>query len=211
VKNRASVCSVALVAAVSWLSTGCEASSPPPQPASPAYASSPPPGVTPAVAPAGAPVSSGSAPPSAFAPPLAAAPNNGTAPPIDPTLAGAAGAILDKVAGNLAPGMSREGAPMAATFQAGQTMEQTIQLATGRCYTVVAAGPTVQAWDFSLILVANPLPLQPVLVHEAASGTPAAMSGGGNCFKWPWPPVTARIVVQVTQGGGIAVAQLYGK
>ena len=144
-------------------------------------------------------------------PRLAAAPNNGSAQPIDPTIAGAAAAILDKVAGNLAPGASREGAPMAANFQTGQTMEQTIQLATGRCYTVVAAGPTVQAWDFSLILVANPLPLQPVLVHEAANGTPAAMSGGGNCFKWPWPPVTARVVVQVTQGGGIAVAQLYGK
>lgn len=86
-----------------------------------------------------------------------------------------------------------------------------VPLATGRCYTVVAAGPTVQAWDFSLILVANPLPVTPVLVHETATGTPAAMAGGGNCFKWSWPPVTARIVVKVTQGAGIAVAQLYGK
>jgi hypothetical protein len=139
------------------------------------------------------------------------APANGTAQPIDPTLAGAAGAILDKVAGSMAPGMSREGPPMAATFQTGQTMEQIIQLQSGRCYTVIAAGPTVQAWDFSLVLVANPLPVTPVLVHEAANGTPAAMAGNGNCFKWSWPPATARIVVKVTQGGGIAVAQLYGK
>ena len=206
-KNRAPFLLMTLVASSALLASACEASSPPPQPAVATYpATPPPPGVSP-----GAPVNPGSAHPSAFAPPLAVAPSNGTAQPIDPTLAGAAGAILDGVAGNLAPGMSREGAPMAATFQTGQTMEQVIQLQSGRCYTVLAAGPTVQAWDFSLILVANPVPVQPVLLHEAATGTPAAMSGGGNCFKWSWPPVTARVVVQVTQGGGIAVAQLYGK
>lgn len=194
--------SAAAVVALSCVALGCESSSPPPPPA--AYPA--------ATAPAGGTaMSTGTTPPSAFAPPLGVAPNNGTAQPIDPTLAGAAGAILDKVAGNLAPGMSREGAPLAATFQTGQTMEQVIQLQSGRCYTVVAAGPTVQAWDFSLILVANPIPVQPVILHEAANGTPAAMAGGGNCFKWNFPPVTARVVVQVTQGGGIAVAQVYGK
>lgn len=206
-KTSSQLLPLALVATLCTLGVGCEASSPQPQPAAAAY----PAGAPPAAAPPGTTVNSSTAHPSAFAPPLAVAPNNGSAPPIDPTLAGAAGAILDKVAGNLAPGMSREGSPMAATFQTGQTMEQVIQLASGRCYTVVAAGPTVQAWDFSVILVANPLPVQPVLLHEAASGTPAAMSGSGNCFKWNFPPVTARVVVQVTQGGGIAVAQLYGK
>ena len=205
--NRAPLLLVTVVAASALLASACEASAPPPQPAVATFPADPaPPGVSP-----GAPVNGGSAHPSAFAPPLALAPSNGTAQPIDPTLAGAAGAILDGVAGSLAPGMSREGSPMAATFQAGQTMEQVIQLQSGRCYTVLAAGPTVQAWDFSLILVANPVPVQPVLLHQAATGTPAAMSGGGNCFKWAWPPVTARVVVQVTQGGGIAVAQLYGK
>jgi hypothetical protein len=206
-KTAASFLSLALAATLGTLAVGCEASAPQPQAATPAT----PPNPVSAPMPAGTLVNSGSAQSSAFAPALAAAPNNGSASPIDPTLAGAAGAILDKVAGNLAPGMSREGAPMAATFQTGQSMEQVVQLASGRCYTVVAAGPTVQAWDFSVILVANPLPVQPVLNHEAATGTPAAMSGGGNCFKWNFPPVTARVVVQVTQGGGIGVAQLYGK
>jgi hypothetical protein len=204
VKHRASVRLRAVVSAGATLVAACQPSSPAPPPVTAAYA--PPAGVRPA-----APLVTGSAPPSAFAPALSAAPNNGTAAPIDPTLAGAAGAILDKVAGNLAPGMSREGSPMAATFETGQTMEQVVQLASGRCYTVIAAGPAVQAWDFSLVLVANPLPVTPVLVHETATGTPAAMGGGGNCFKWSWPPVTARIVVKVTQGSGIAVAQLYGK
>jgi hypothetical protein len=200
VKNRASSRPGAVASTGAMLLVACQASSPAPPPVTTAY-----------VPPAAAPASTGAAPPSAFAPTLSAVPNNGTAQPLDPTLAGAAGAILDKVAGNLAPGMSREGGPMAATFQTGQTMEQVVQLASGRCYTVVAAGPTVQAWDFSLLLVANPLPVTPVLVHETATGTPAAMSGGGNCFKWSWPPVTARIVVKVTEGSGIAVAQLYGK
>ena len=193
------------VVTLGLLAAGCEASSPAPQPVAGGYPGNPPP----AAAPAGTPVPVGGATASSFAAVEAA--NNGSAQPIDPTLAGAAGTILDKVAGNMAPGMSREGAPMAANFQTGQTMEQVIQLQSGRCYTVVAAGPTVQAWDFSMVLVANPIPVQPVLVHETANGTPAAMSGGGNCFKWAWPPATARVIVKVTQGGGIAVAQLYGK
>jgi hypothetical protein len=144
---------------------------------------------------------------------LGAEPNAGTAQPIDPTLAGVAGAILDKVAGSLAPGMSREGAPMAAMFQPGQgqTMEQVIPLQTGRCYTVVAAGPTVQAWDLQLLFVAPPMPIVAVLAHETGNGTTASLGGNGNCFKWNLPPAQARIVVKVTQGGGIAVAQLYGK
>jgi len=143
--------------------------------------------------------------------PAAPPPANGTAQPIDPILAGAAGTILDKTAGSMAPGMSRDGAPMAANFQTGQTMEQVIQLQSGRCYTVVAAGPTVQAWDFKLVMVANPLPIVPVLAHETATGTTAALAGNGNCFRWNWLPTQARVVVQVTSGGGVGVAQVYGK
>jgi hypothetical protein len=198
-----------LVVATAMSASACAASSPPPPPPPQpppqalAYPSTPP--------PASPGVYSANASSNALVSPLNAAPSNGTAPPIDPALAGAASAILDKFAGSLAPGMSREGSPMAATFQTGQTMEQVIPLQTGRCYTVVAAGPTVQAWDFSLILVANPLPVTPVLAHEAQTGTPAALAGNGNCFKWTWLPAQARVVVQVTQGGGIAVAQVYGK
>jgi hypothetical protein len=210
VKNRAAFCSPAFVASVAVLSAACQASATAPQPVAAGYPPPPPTAGTPP-GPLVPPASTGAAPPSAFAPVLDVAPSNGTAQPIDPTLAAAAAAILDKVAGSLAPGMSREGAPMAATFQTGQTMEQVIQLASGRCYTVVAAGPTVQAWDFSLLLVANPVPVSPVLAHEVATGSPAALAGSGNCFKWAWPPVTARVVVKVTQGSGIAVAQLYGK
>jgi hypothetical protein len=140
-----------------------------------------------------------------------AAPANGTAQPIDPMFAGAAGAVLNQTAGSMAPGMSREGAPMAATFQTGQTMEQVIQLQTGRCYSVVASGPTVGAWDFQLVMVANPLPVQPVLAHETATGQTAALAGNGQCFKWNWLPTNARVIVQVTSGGGIGVAQVYGK
>lgn len=192
----------ALVATTAVLASACAASSPAPQPAAGGYpAASPPPAAY------GAAGSSSNA----LVAPLAIAPNNGTAQPIDPTLAGAAGALLDRFAGTLAPGMSREGAPMAANFQTGQTMEQVIPLQTGRCYTVVAAGPTVQAWDFSLVLVANPVPVQPVLAHAAATGTPAALAGNGNCFKWNWFPAQARVVVQVKEGGGVAVAQVYGK
>jgi hypothetical protein len=191
----------ALVAFAPLLATACATTAPAPQPVVAAAYPAPPP----------APAAPSYASANALVTPLGVAPNNGTAQPIDPTLAGAAGAILDKVAGSLAPGASREGPPMAANFAPGQTMEQVIPLQSGRCYTVVAAGPTVQAWDFQLILVTAPLPVVPVLAHEAANGTPASLGGNGNCFHWNWLPAQARVVVQVKQGGGIAVAQVYGK
>ncbi|HEY1697891.1 MAG TPA: hypothetical protein VGG39_37275 [Polyangiaceae bacterium] len=206
----------ALVAFLALAASACTASSPTPPPATagnPAAAPGAPVayGAPNAQGVQGAPGIVGTSPANALVSPLGIAPANGTAQPIDPTLAGAAGALLDRFAGSLAPGMSREGAPIAANFQTGQTMEQIIPLQTGRCYTVVAAGPTVQSWDLSLILVTNPVPLQPVLAHETRNGTPAALAGSGNCFKWNFLPAQARVVVRVDQGGGVAVAQVYGK
>jgi hypothetical protein len=197
------ICNSALVVATALL-TACATSTPQPQPVTGGGASPPPA----AYAPPPTAVRSASAP-NALS--LNDAPSNGAAQAIDPLLAGAAGSILDKVAGNLAAGMSREGSPMAATFQPGQTMEQVIQLQTGRCYTVVAAGPSVQAWDFSLVLATNPLPVTAVLAHETASGTTASLGGNGNCMRWNFLPAQAHVVVKVTQGSGVAVAQVYGK
>jgi len=142
---------------------------------------------------------------------LAAPPSNGSAQPLDPTLTGVAAAALDNTARTMAPGMNREGSPMAATFDTGQTMEEVIPLQTGRCYTVVAAGPGVQAWDFQMQLVTGPVPVVPVLAHEAATGTQASLGAGNNCFRWSWLPAQARVVVRVTQGSGVAVAQVYAK
>lgn len=198
----------ALVVATGMLACACEATTTSQVPMAPAtFAAYPglPPGASGTLAAATSQGSGGSA----LVTPLNVAPNSGTAAPMDPLLAGAAGAILDKVAGNLAPGMSREGPPMAATFQTGQTMEQLLQLQSGRCYTVVASGPTVQSWDFALVL--NGLPVAPVLTQEAANGATAALGGNGNCFRWNFLPAQARVIVKVTQGGGVAVAQVYGK
>jgi hypothetical protein len=50
-----------------------------------------------------------------------------------------------------------------------------------------------------------------VLAHETASGTTASLGGNGNCLRWSFLPAQARVVVKVTQGSGVAVAQLYGK
>jgi hypothetical protein len=199
------ICNSALVVATALL-TACATSTPQPPPVAGGSASPPPA----AYAPPPMAVRSAAAP-NALVASLNDAPSSGTAPLVDPLLAGAAGSILDKVAGNLAAGMSREGSPVAAMFQTGQTMEQVIQLQTGRCYTVVAAGPNVQAWDLSLVLATNPLPVTAVLARETASGTTASLGGNGNCLRWNFLPAQARVVVKVTQGSGIAVAQLYGR
>ena len=193
-----------LLVATSALAVACD----PASTSQPASYPAPPPAAAPAQPPTAATPSTASGT-STLA--LNAVAANGTAQPIDPTLAGAAGNVLNAVAGSMAPGASREGAPMAAVFQTGQTMEQVVPLQTGRCYTVLASGPTIQAWDLSMVLIPGPIPVNPVIAHEAQSGQTAALGGNGNCFTWNFPPAQAKIIVKVTQGQGIAAAQLYGK
>ena len=175
--------------------TGPSTVPPPPPPTTAPTATSPFPFPIPTVT--GAPSSSGG--------------GAGSATPVDANVAGAASLILNQVGASRAPGMNREGNVIAANFQTGQTMEQVIQLQQTRCYTIVAAGPAVSGWEFTLLLVPGPIPLNPVLNQEASSGNVGTMSGGGNCFKWNWPNAQARMVVKVTQGSGVAAAQLYSK
>jgi hypothetical protein len=111
-----------------------------------------------------------------------------------------------------APGMNREGNVAAANFQEGQTMEEAVNLQPGKCYTVLAVGAGVAEVDISLQLT-TPVPgMNPALAQDSGSGQQAALGGGGNCYKWPWPVAgQAKYVIKATRGAGLVAGQLYSK
>jgi hypothetical protein len=143
-----------------------------------------------------------------------AAPAGTAATPIAVAMAGPlAGIVIQGAAGNDARGMQPEGSAFAGNFQQGQTLEQSLQLEPGKCYTVVGAGgPGITELDVQI--VAQPAPIIPpqVVAQDNQTGPNATLGGGGNCFRNPSPVgIPAKVVVTARTGGGIAVAQIYKK
>jgi hypothetical protein len=143
-----------------------------------------------------------------------AAPAGTSATPIAVAMAGPlAGIVIQGAAGNDARGMQPEGSAFAGNFQQGQTLEQSLQLEPGKCYTVVGAGgPGITELDVTI--VAQPAPIIPpqVIAQDNQTGPNATLGGGGNCFRNPSPVgIPAKVVLTARSGGGMAVAQIYKK
>lgn len=136
----------------------------------------------------------------------------GSATPIDPNLASAATIPLNAYAASEAQGMTKEGGPIAGQFSAGQTLEHTIQLMPGKCYTVLGVGAGITELDISLVAL-TPIPMgSSVLAQDNTTGSNASLGGRGNCYRWALPVgINAKIVLKATAGSGIAAAQLYVK
>ncbi|WP_245677984.1 hypothetical protein [Chondromyces crocatus] len=136
----------------------------------------------------------------------------GSAQPIDPNLASAAMIPLRSYAANEAPGMTAEGAPFAGQFQAGQTLEQQVQLVPGKCYTILGVGAGVTELNIQLIAL-TPVPgMSPVLAQDNTTGANASVAGRGSCYRWPLPVgINAKIVMTAAAGSGLAAGQLYSK
>jgi hypothetical protein len=131
----------------------------------------------------------------------------------NPAAAAAAAAILMPLGAAEAPGAQPDGAAFGGQFQEGQTLEQPINIAAGKCYTVVAASMGVQHLDVQL--VAQPAPqFPPTVIAQSQGGGPTAVLGGksGGCFKNPLPiGGPAKVVLRATRGAGMAAAQVYVK
>lgn len=139
-------------------------------------------------------------------------PSTGSATPIDPNVASVATVPLMAYAIQEAPNMNREGGVIAGQFREGQTLEQPMQLAPNKCYTVLAVGAGPQEVDISIVAV-TPIPASsPVLASDNTSGPNASLGGRGNCYRWQAPiGINAKYVVKSTRGLGIIAAQLYSK
>lgn len=136
------------------------------------------------------------------------------ATPLDPTAAQAATQILAQLGPQHAPAGARAmGDAIAGQFQQGQSLETQIQMTQGKCYTVVAAGlPPIGNVDIQLLpAVQLPGLASPVLAQDQAAGPNAVIGEKPNCFKWAFFNAPVKLVVTVSQGSGIAAAQVFEK
>ena len=141
-------------------------------------------------------------------------PTGGPATPVSPSMADAAGPVLDQMAKSDAKGMQPEGSAFAGQFQEGQTLEQTFNATPGKCYTAFASGiGTITQLDLTAMTV-SPSPMIPALTvaQSNSTGPTATIGGAGNCVKYPLPiGGPFKIVIKATHGSGIAVGRVYSK
>lgn len=169
----------------------------------------------PTVAPAGTTPAPGTAPAGIPGLPVATTATGPTATPLDPATAQIVTSLLAPLAASAAaPGAKPVGAAIAGNFTQGQSLEQTVQMNPGKCYTVVGAGvPTIQNLDIQLVpsLAIPGLPAA-VVASDSSVGATAILGQQPNCYKWALPMGgTMKIVVTVSAGQGMAAAQVFEK
>jgi hypothetical protein len=160
-----------------------------------------------------APPPATTAPPPAL--PVATTATGPNATPLDPTAAQAATQLLAPLATQHAmPGAKPIGSALAGNFQQGQSLEAQVQMNPGKCYTIVGVGlPPIQNLDIALV-PAIALPGMPAATAAADStvGPNAVVGEKPNCFKWALPVGgMMKVVMTVSQGSGVAAAQVYEK
>jgi hypothetical protein len=163
------------------------------------------PGATPAAtAPAGVP-----------ALPVATASAGPTATPLDPATAQAVTALIAPLAASAAaPGAKAVGAAIAGQFTQGQSLEQTVQMNPGKCYTIVGVGvPSIQNLDIVLVpSISIPGLPAAVVASDSTVSSNAIVGQQPNCYRWALPMGgTMKVVMTVSQGQGMAAAQVFEK
>ena len=136
----------------------------------------------------------------------------GPATPIAPMAAAVVQPILVGMGQNEAQGGQPDGQPFAGQFQAGQTLEQQINIKGNGCYTVVGASVGIQQLDISLVV--QPPGMQPIPVAQSNTTGPNATLGGKatGCWRNPTPLAgTGKVILRATSGQGLAAAQVFSK
>jgi hypothetical protein len=147
--------------------------------------------------------------------PVATAAAGPTATPLDPAAAQAITPLLIPLGQQSAMSGARAVGPViAGNFQQGQSLESTVQMNPGKCYTIVGVAlPTVQNLDITLVPAIS-IPGMPAAVAASDStvGPQAVVAGKPNCFKWALPiGGTMKLIMTVSSGQGAAAAQVFEK
>ena len=152
------------------------------------------------------------APPPTSPIPVATATAGAPAQQADAATATAATALLTPLAKQHAPGAKPLGTAVAGNFQQGQSLETTVQMSPGKCYTVVGVGmPPITDLDIQLVPTAA-IPGLPaaVIAADNSAGAQAIVAGAPNCFKWALPlGAPVKMIVTAKAGSGVAAAQVY--
>ncbi|HET7545858.1 MAG TPA: hypothetical protein VFK05_38585 [Polyangiaceae bacterium] len=137
------------------------------------------------------------------------------ATPLDPATAQVVTSLIAPLAASAAaPGAKPVGAAIAGNFAQGQSLESTVQMNPGKCYTIIGAGvPTITNLDIQLVpSIAIPGMPAAVVAADSSQGSTAIVGQQPNCYKWALPMGgTMKVVVSVSGGQGMAAAQLYEK
>ena len=137
------------------------------------------------------------------------------ATPLDPATAQVVTSLIAPLAATAAaPGAKPVGAAIAGNFAQGQSLEQTVQMNPGKCYTIVGAGvPTITNLDIQLVpSIAIPGMPAAVVAADSSQGATAIVGQQPNCYKWALPMGgTMTVVVSVSGGQGMAAAQVFEK
>jgi hypothetical protein len=162
------------------------------------------PAATPAATPGGLPGLPGGVVNTTQAGPTAAA--------LDPTAAQAATQLIAPLGTQNAPaGAKPLGSAVAGNFQQGQSLESQFQMTAGKCYTVVGVGlPPVTNLDLSLVPVLLPgLPAPTLAVDNTVAAT-SIIGAKADCIKAVFS-APVKLVMTVSQGTGVAAAQVFEK
>ena len=164
-----------------------------------------------------APAATPAATPGAALPglPVATTTAGPTATPLDPATAQVVTSLIAPLAASAAaPGAKAVGAAIAGNFTQGQSLDQTVQMNPGKCYTIVGVGvPTIQNLDIQLVpSIAIPGLPAAVVAADSTQGSTAIVGQQPNCYKWALPMGgTMKVVVTVSAGQGMAAAQVFEK
>ena len=138
-----------------------------------------------------------------------------TATPLDPATAQVVTSLIAPLAASAAaPGAKAVGTAIAGNFAQGQSLDQTVQMNPGKCYTIVGVGvPTIQNLDIQLVpSIAIPGLPAAVVAADNSVGSNAIVGQQPNCYKWALPMGgTMKVVMTVTAGQGMAAAQVFEK
>jgi hypothetical protein len=154
-------------------------------------------------------------PPATGLPGVATTTAGPAATPLDPATAQVVTSLIAPLAATAAaPGAKPVGAAIAGNVAQGQSLEQTVQMNPGKCYTIVGAGvPTIQNLDIQLVpSIAIPGMPAAVVAADSSQGSTAIVGQQPNCYKWALPMGgTMKVVVSVSAGQGMAAAQVFEK
>lgn len=105
------------------------------------------------------------------------------------------------------------GSLVAGQFTDGQSLQETVPMKPGGCYTIVGvAAPPVTELDLALTPTVALPGFNPTLAKDNETGQSATIGKKPNCFEWAWPAAGAmQLTVTVSAGQGVAVAQVYEK
>jgi hypothetical protein len=107
-----------------------------------------------------------------------------------------------------APNMQPEGARQDLQVAAGGSASTSFQLQGGKCYTILAVGQGVTAYDLALLL-----PLMPAPVQTSVTNQPNGSLGNGSGAICPLTPlpIPYQVRVNAKTGSGTVSIQLFSR